>query len=330
MKELNRKDSYTSASALPIKIFRNNTLMESLNRGEIPPFHLQISLTNKCNLKCSFCSCKARDKSLELSTFQIRDIARQAASLGCKAVTVTGGGEPVMHPNFSEAIGSFHWNRIRVGLVTNGLLFRKHHFETLKKITWCRISCADDREFTSAAIANLAEVVSLPMREGVDWAFSYVVGERHDPENLAKYIDFANKYNFTHVRVVSDLCNLDNVKGMNEIRQKQKNLGVDDSRVIYQGRKDYVHGSNRCWIALLKPFIGSDGMIYPCCGVQYAHEVQDYDLPANMIIGRAKDLKEIIKKREPFDGSLCKRCYYQDYNDILDRMMAPIEHREFV
>jgi organic radical activating enzyme len=326
--EINRKDSYTAANAVPIKIFKNEDVTTCLQAGIIPAFHMQLIPTNRCNLNCSFCSCKKRDKTEELSMVQISDIVDSMVSLGCKAVTVTGGGEPLMHRNINEILTLIASADIKIGLVTNGLLFEKLRTDALQCVTWCRVSCADERPFTEEAQAILHSAVHRGNR--VDWAFSYVVGDHYRPENLAKYIEFANSRHFTHIRVVSDLCNLDNVDEMDNIKKGLAPYCINDSLVIYQCRKHFDHGSKQCWISLLKPLIGADGKVYPCCGVQYAHLDQDLDLPDSMCMGDARDLLGIIDKQVPFDGSQCTRCYYQDYNKILGQMIGDVDHKEFV
>lgn len=320
----NKTISYTAANSIPVKIFKNGELVDRLNSGYIPPIHAQIIPTNKCNLKCSFCSCKKRNNNDELTLGQIETLCANLEKLGCKAATITGGGEPLMHKDISLILDCIYNHDIKVGLVTNGLLLHRLTPQDFVKITWCRISCADERAFEKAE-----EVIDVAVKCGrsVDWAFSYVAGKNYNAPNLNRYIDFANEYEFTHVRVVSDLLDLDNVTTMDRIKSS---ITVEDSRVIYQGRKEYDTGQHDCRIALLKPIIGADGFIYPCCGVQYAHEQEDLDNPASMRIGRIEGIKEIYKRQTPFNGLQCYRCYYKNYNDILGQMVGTMEHLEFV
>ena len=56
-----------------------------------------------------------------------------------------------------------------------------------------------------------------------------------------------------------------------------REMDVDDKIVIYQGRKKFSRGSAKCLISLIKPLIGSDGNVYPCCGVQYALADSSFD-----------------------------------------------------
>lgn len=318
----NKTISFTAANSIPVKMFKNTELIDDLNEKYIPPIHVQLIPTNKCNLNCSFCSCKKRNKTEELTLWQIESLCQDLERLGCKAATVTGGGEPLMHKDIQKILCCLNDHDIKIGLVTNGLLLNKLTTDDFEKITWCRISCADERAFNKDPIED-----AILKGEEVDWAFSYVVGKNFNPANLNKYIAFANKYNFTHVRVVSDLLDLSNVSDMDKIKRA---VTVDDSRVIYQGRKNFDHGQKDCRISLLKPVIGADGFIYPCCGVQYAHQYEDLDNPESMRMGRIEDIVNIYKNQKFFNGLQCYRCYYKNYNDILGQMVGEMEHLEFV
>lgn len=318
--------SYTSASVLPLKVILSDTLLKAVKHGIIPPLHIQFIPTNKCNLNCAYCSCSERTKNLDMDLDTAKRIIDTCRSLGTKAVTITGGGEPLCYPHFDELVDHFSASGMKIGLVTNGLLLHKVAPDTLRKVTWCRISHGDDREFRSNYAKSLDEVVSDV--SGVDWSFSYVVTSEPNMCCIRQLVDFANQHNFTHVRLVSDLLDLEHVIDMSKVRDALD--GIDDSIVIYQGRKDYVRGGD-CYICYLKPVIGVDHRVYACCGVQYALEVPDRDMPLGFSLGMAENMEEITSgSSQPFDGSRCVRCYYNDYNVLLGAMLKDIKHREFL
>ena len=164
----------------------------------------------------------------------------------------------------------------------------------------------------------------------VDFAFSYVVTDKLDIENLAAFIRFANAYNFTHVRVVSDLLNLEGVGSMDFVKYALAGMSVDLSRVVFQGRKEYNPGQKKCLISLLKPNIGADGFIYPCGGVQYAQKDMALDYAKTMRLGAVNDIMKIYEDQAHFDGSVCSRCYYSEYNEVLELLMSEMKHESFV
>ena len=81
---------------------------------------------------------------------------------------------------------------------------------------------------------------------------------------------------------------------------------------------------------MLKPVISADGGIYPCCGVQYAQDPPGRDMVELMLMGTLDDIDRIWKDQITFDGSVCTRCYYDDYNSALDLLTMSLSHKEFV
>ena len=314
------RESYTSASVFPSKLLHKKVIED----GKIIPIHLQISPTNACNLHCSYCSCGDRDKKKQLSLEQITKVIDVCAERGTKAITWTGGGSPLMHPDLNEMIDYASSKGIQSGLVTNGLLLNRldHH----DNLTWCRISSSDDREFTDYLISiEYAQEVN----PKTDFAFSYVLTKNPNYDLIGKLINLANKNNFTHVRIVSDLCDLDNVPQMDELKMKLKMDKIDDSKVIYQGRKDSTKGTKECYLSLMKPVIVPEG-IFGCCGIQYSLHGQPRDMIDKLKMGELKDLKKIIDKQKYFDGSICDTCFYSEYNSALSKLLTKPEHLEFV
>lgn len=322
-----RAASFTAANAIPWKIFRNADLMASLEAGRVEPIHVQLFPTNRCNLGCSFCSCANREKGDELTLSEVLELMYDFRRQGARSVTITGGGEPLVHERINEIILGCRGLDLEVGLVSNALEAVRLTDAALESLAWVRFSCSDELD-AGRTLAGIRDVVARGRR--VAWAFSYVLTKNFNPENLASCVGIANHLEFSHVRIVSDLTDLDGVPTMAAVKASLQERSVDDSLVIYQARKDYERGAKACWISLLKPVVGADGGIYPCCGTQYAEERQSLDLGASMRMGLARDLRELWAAQKPFDGTRCVRCYYGAYNEALAAMLGPIRHAEFV
>ena len=324
--KIDKRLSFTSANVFPAKVIQDKEVLDT--EGKIQPRHIQLNITNKCNLSCSFCSCADRDKPEVMSLRQVQGIAKDYSMIGCEAVTITGGGEPTLHMNINEIIETLYMSGMRVGMVTNGIKLGALSPYGLEMLDWVRISFDDSRDF------DQLNKVLIGIIEGndilPDFSFSYVLSRNPDYVNMEFVISFANQYNFSHVRVVSDLLDLKYVPDMDSIKGKM-HARVDDSKVIYQGRKSYTRGAKKCLISLLKPVIDVDGNIYPCCGVQYAREGSNDKYNSAMCMGSVKmNIEYIYEDQEYFDGSKCDRCYYSKYNEVLGAMTADVIHGEFV
>ncbi len=319
------KTSYTSAESFPWKVLRQAS--SCVGNGHILPVHAQFIPTNRCNRNCPMCSCAKRDKTLEMSLDDASEIIANLAHLGCKAVTITGGGEPLLYPHFAAIVSKFDYYEIKLGMATNGLLLHTIPAGTLSKFTWIRISNDDSRRFSQEYIKGLSKVVTLTPE--VDWAFSHVVGCNPNITAIADIVMFANEHQCTHVRLVPDLFDVQNV-ALSDVKESLCEYSIPDDRVIYQNRDKPTQGSD-CRIGYLKPLIGPDCKVYACCGVQYALDPPSYDLPEALCIGDAMKLDELYgESQPPLDGRQCKVCYYEGYNEALQKLTEPVDHEEFV
>jgi organic radical activating enzyme len=309
------RQSYTAADSIPTKLLFHGGVFD------FSPIHIQWMPTNRCNLSCSCCSCAERDKSLEMDIDLARKVIANFAERGCKAATITGGGEPLMHPKLADMLDAFFANNIKVGLVTNGLLlptFSQNHLATM---AWCRISSMDDREWSTSYWQALSHLVR---QTDIDWAFSHVASREPNLKHIEALVDFANEHNFTHVRIVGDLLAPEQT-GFGPIWMQLKGK---DRRVIYQPRKQPTR-SDSCMIGYVKPVIAPDFKMYLCCGVQYALAQPSRDMPEELCMGSALDLDAVYSNIKAVTVP-CVRCYYGAYNTILHAIHNPPDHLDFI
>jgi MoaA/NifB/PqqE/SkfB family radical SAM enzyme len=322
---INNKESFTSANSLPIKLIMDRELFSSLEQKIILPRHVQVSPTNVCNLNCTFCSCRNRNKAESLTSEQLDSLLKYMINYHTAGVTITGGGEPALYPHINNFIDMLSLNNIKIGLVSNGTVLKKLGKEQISSCKWIRISFGDDRIWDSNFIRNMEY-----MRDnGNDLAFSYVVSNKYNFNNLVKIISFANNNNFTHIRLVSDIYNPDS-KIMEDIKYRLSQEHIDDSLIIYQSRERHTKGASKCLISLLKPLVAADGNIYPCCGVQYSLNDENRTFPEKMIMGKLENLEYMWGNQKYFNGSICEKCYYTEYNYLLNTLMSEVKHKEFV
>jgi len=309
------KHSYTSADQWPLKLAKNSRIIRRLP-VYVPPYHIQVYPTNKCNRNCSFCSCAKRDKTLELDLDDTLLNVHKLANYGARAVTISGGGEPLLYPLINELIYGF-WNiGLDVGLTTNGDYLNVLNERSLSLLTWVRISGSDEYEFDSKWWLKVAQPIVEKYPE-IAWSFSYVVTKKFDHSNLNDYIYTADKFGFSHVRAVADLLDPNTPEA----------IDLKSDILIWQPRKHPRKGAKECWLALLKPLLAADGHIYPCCGVQYARVPAELDNPEEFRMGK---IPRPWILQEPFDGTKCERCYYSEYNDYISRIKCDVDHANFI
>ncbi|HPG31792.1 MAG TPA: radical SAM protein, partial [bacterium] len=114
------------------------------DKFSVCPIYLEISLTNACNHKCSFCAldyCGTRKKKTHLDINLIRKIIPDLKKRKIKSILLAGAGEPVMHPDFPEITHIIKQNGIDCAVSTNMALYSKEILkETLSNLVWIRAS----------------------------------------------------------------------------------------------------------------------------------------------------------------------------------------------
>lgn len=327
MTEKIRKMSYTSVrGAFPIKVIKNEKLLESIKKYKrIIPLHPKLNITNVCNLSCGFCSRGAVNRNLEMPWDKIAYIARAFHHLGSRAITLSGGGDPLTHRKINEIIETLHMMGFKIGMLTNGWLLSKLTGINLRRFTWIRVSSGDGREEGKKYWENLEKIVK--KGDNVDWGLSYVLTRNPDLKLIETATKFANKNNFTHIRMISDLSIEDNESVETYVKKFLDRKGI--KLATFQNQPSIL-GHKKCLIGLLKPVIDTDGRIYPCCNTQFATNSPTRDWVKEMSLGTIENIQEIFSEQKAFDGSKCRNCFSSQYNEILNMLLLDIKHEDFV
>ena len=114
-----------------LKVFTHAKILERIAEGEqVAPIYIRIKPTNHCNHKCYYC-CYA-DSSLglfdsvnaqdQIPWFKMQEIIADMSEMGVKAVTFSGGGEPLVYPYIVETMQKVLEAGIDLSIITNGQL----------------------------------------------------------------------------------------------------------------------------------------------------------------------------------------------------------------
>lgn len=84
---------------------------------------LDLETSRQCNLKCIYCYSDAgRKMENELTLDEIRNVIDQAVALGVRAITIIGGGEPMIVPYILDMIDYLSRQPVKINLFTNATL----------------------------------------------------------------------------------------------------------------------------------------------------------------------------------------------------------------
>ena len=132
------------------KIFHFANRLEQLKLGGIPaPIHIRLKPTNRCNHHCSYCCYRNPDLYLSerlreedrIPWAKMQELINDFAAMGVKAVTFSGGGEPLCYPHIADTIRGLTAAGIKIATLTNGSLLSGEVAELLAhNAVWCRVS----------------------------------------------------------------------------------------------------------------------------------------------------------------------------------------------
>ena len=172
------------------------------------PLKIFFDITSGCNSRCIHCynnsSTSLHD---ELTTGEIRQLARQAEALGIHQISIAGG-EPFLRKDICEILSIFRESNIQVSITTNGLLLTEKILQKFSpdlidhltisidgftKEQYQRIRGVDGFELLNANINRLHEIFSGETSMRV----SLMKGNT-EPE---KIIEYALKHRFKTVKI---------------------------------------------------------------------------------------------------------------------------------
>ncbi len=91
--------------------------------------YLRISLTERCNLRCTYCmpeeGIQLRDRAEFMRGEELLTIAKEFVDLGIKKIRLTGG-EPLIKKNIEQILTGLSGLGVELAITTNSVLLNKH------------------------------------------------------------------------------------------------------------------------------------------------------------------------------------------------------------
>ena len=153
-----------------LKIFHHKDVLEALAHKEHrAPIYIRLKPTNFCNHHCAYCTYGSGDtyeKTENRDSIEHRDmipweklqeIIADMGAMGVKALTFSGGGEPLTYPHIVEAAKQIKRHGIDLSLITNGQLLKEETAEAFFSAKWVRISFDAPRAAVYADLRRISE-----------------------------------------------------------------------------------------------------------------------------------------------------------------------------
>ena len=181
-----------------------------------PPISIDLHLTNLCNLNCEWCT----DKSLKVlkvsnKKSNILKLFQYCASNGV-GITIEGGGEPSLHPDFYEIVRHGSNMGLSMGLISNGVL---DFSDIVCNFNWIRISIdastreqykvEKGRDLFNKVLDNLRKFNERRSPEKTHLGVGYVLTTRNISHILELIIDMdKNGIDYIYIRPVEEAIDI--------------------------------------------------------------------------------------------------------------------------
>lgn len=288
-----------------LKLFWHPEKIKSILEGKVTaPIYVRFKPTNLCNHHCSFCSYEPNtgDRSVrdkmdnrrdQLSREKILETLEDFAEMGVKAVTYSGGGEPLLHPNIAEAMQKTIDSKIQLSIITNGQRLYGDSAKILANANWVRISsdASDAKSFSDIRrvpefwfdqlTKNIAEFAKIK-NKNCELGINYVVHHKNADQVYRSVKHFKN-LGANHIKITPMW--ITNFKEyhqptmesvVSQIKEARKDFQDSKFEVFDTYEKDFSGCSVshrdyfRCYIMQITPVIGADGNVYFCHDKAYS------------------------------------------------------------
>jgi len=347
------------------KVFHHRHSLAAISKGKIPaPRQVQIDLCNACTHRCRYCyytdEYKGEDASNRLDIFdpsafiptnKMMEIIDDLSNIGVGAVSLTGGGEPTIHPDFVEIVNRILRRGLKWSLTTNGSLIRKKRLShLLTTATWVRFSIdaattqtyiksqrpTDETDF-EALMVTIFNICRRKERPVV--GTSFVVNpinhrEVYDFVKMSKGLGVDNvriSLAYTSKKASIHTPYIEQVE--RDISRAKEDFEDRDFKIFsmmerYEDLKRNTKTYKNCYFHLFTCAISADMNVHPCCTTKGMRRY---------VIGSIKDRKfsevwfgddhrEFIRN---LDVSQCPPCWFDHQNEIISRIIENGYEREY-
>lgn len=345
----------TNTAATPysnLKIFAHAEKLNAIHNGQrIAPLYVRLKPTNYCNHHCYYCSYADSELGLrdivnkqdQIPWNKMQEIISDFKEMGVKAVTFSGGGEPLVYPYIIETIQGMLNAGVETSIITNGQLLKGERAEVLKNAKWVRISCDSANAKTYARVRkiplnafdevcdNIQEFSRIKAKEcefGINFVINHENAEQvYDMAKLMKGLG-VNHIKFA-ARITKDLFDYHKpfMERVIEQLHRAQELENDTFKVInkYEGDFDtamvFERKYHKCYVSNLVTTIAADSKVYFCHDKAYV---------SSGIVGDLKEQSfkqlwfspDVVKRYQEFDAmkECCHHCVYDDRNILLNTL----------
>lgn len=338
-----------------MKIFHHPDILEKLERQErCAPLYVRIKPTNICNHNCYYCHYK--NSYIDLDEYVPNDyIPRERmlktidemAEIGVKAVTFSGGGEPLAYPYIEETFERVLENQIDLSIITNGSLLNGKKAELLKDAKWVRISLESVNEEEYCKVRGIKEGAFEKLCKNIqefakikakncELGINFVISKENYME-IRQVAELMKSLGVNHVKfspLISTTTNQYHAPFKDEVIQElgemKEELQSDTFRIIdlytadfEKAKEGFERTYRECPIKEFICILAANSKVYYCHDKAYISNGCIFDLN-KVSFKEGWYSEETTKLFHDFDAKkICKQhCVYDQRNELINSFLT--------
>lgn len=342
-----------------LKIFAHSEKIRALESGDrTAPIYIRLKPTNVCNHHCFYCS--YADDALGLrddvkpgdsiAWEKMQEIIRDMGEMGVKAVTLSGGGEPLAYPKIVDTMKMIKEQGIDLSIITNGQILDGERAEILCEAKWVRISLdagtaevyEDIRGLRPGMFAKVCDNIrrfAEIKNKDCEFGINYVIHHKnaHQVYETAKLVKSLGVNHIKYAaRITKDLFEYHQPykeSVVAQLRRVEKEVADESFNVINKYEEDFdtcmlfERHYEKCYLKEFVTCIAADSKLYFCHDKAYVTD----GVVANLKHRSFKEAwfsPETQERYKDFDPrEECRHhCVYDDRNLLLNRFVGMSRH----
>jgi hypothetical protein len=288
------------------KLALHPQLAEHMAGRRVYPVGIEISPSGVCNATCECCFYANGDlggfRKVFLDKSRLYDLFEEAAELGIKAITWTGGGDPSLHPDIRWLVVGAHATALDQGMFTNALAMPRFDPSLLQ---WIRVTMTD-RPYKPDCIRALRPCKTL------GFAFNYR-GAKEDGAYLLETLKLAEEVGADYVQCRPALKFHGETVAIEPPSFTHPLMIVADYKFEEAKHK---HPYKRCEAWKFCPFLWEDGNLDICA---YHRKDEGFTL-GNIYKDSLKDILDRAPEYVPVVDNCQVCCKLNEANLLVDRL----------
>ncbi len=276
--------------------------IEALRNGQVvAPVHVRIKPINRCNHDCWYCAYRVSNLQLgegmderdRIPDEKMDEIVDDLIAMGVKAVTFSGGGEPLLYKQLPRHVETLVRGGIQVATLTNGANLQGAMADAFAEYgTWVRVSLDGWDDASYAKARSLEEGAFTTLLKNLEdfssrktkcvLGASFIVGkDNHD--HVFDVCKILKDCGVSHVKISAavvsnegrenNLYHKDLAPVVTDQIKQAESLNSEDFSIVnhyHEMEERFAKEYTMCPYLQFLTVIGADGKVYTCQDKAYS------------------------------------------------------------